>query len=67
MQYLMQLRIQKAAQLLLNSNDMIHTISEEVGLRTPSYFIRQFKKATGLTPIQYRIHYSIPAQQEKSH
>lgn len=54
MQYLKKLRIKKAAQLLLNSDSSIQSIGEKVGLSTPSYFIREFKKETGMTPAQYR-------------
>lgn len=64
MQYLKKLRVEKASQLLLNSDASIQEIGEKVGLRIPSYFIRQFKKETGLTPVQYRALYSaeIPAE-----
>ena len=64
MQYLKKLRVEKASQLLLNSDASIQEIGEKVGLRIPSYFIRQFKKETGLTPVQYRVLYSaeIPAE-----
>ncbi len=57
MQYLKKLRIKKAAQLLLSSDSSIHEIGEKVGLSTSSYFIREFKKETGMTPVQYRTAY----------
>ena len=64
MQYLKKLRVEKASQLLLNSDASIQEIGEKVGLRIPSYFIRQFKKETGLTPVQYRAFW-LPASQTK--
>lgn len=54
MQYLKKLRIEKAAQMLIDTDAAIQEIGEQVGLRIPSYFIRQFKKETGVTPAQYR-------------
>lgn len=64
MQYLKKLRVEKASQLLLNSDDTIQEIGEKVGLQIPSYFIRQFKKETGFTPSQYRSLYSFETQTE---
>lgn len=64
MQYLMQLRLQKAAQLLISSNASVQAIGEEIGLNTPSYFIKQFKKATGYTPAQYRAEYPVAEQRQ---
>ena len=54
MQYLKKRRIEQAARLLLETDLSVHEIGERVGLRIPSYFIRQFKQETGFTPAQYR-------------
>lgn len=53
--YLIQLRIQKACQLLLNIQLKIKDISLAVGYDDPYYFSRLFKKLMGLSPQQYRL------------
>lgn len=53
-QYVNDLRIKKACELLHNSNQSVMEISLNVGFKNLSYFIRQFKSATGRTPSQYR-------------
>lgn len=55
-EYLMKLRLERA-ELLLNSSEMsITEISMQSGFNNISFFIRSFKKAYGLTPLQYRNH-----------
>ncbi|SDM43549.1 helix-turn-helix domain-containing protein [Bacillus sp. OK048] len=51
--YLTQLRIEKAKELLINSDMKINDIAEGVGYRH-SYFNRIFKKQIGVPPSQYR-------------
>jgi AraC-like DNA-binding protein len=51
--YITQLRIDKAKELLLNTDMKINDISESVGYR-PGYFNRIFKKQVGIPPSQYR-------------
>ncbi|MDX8047444.1 AraC family transcriptional regulator [Gracilibacillus sp. S3-1-1] len=51
--YLTTIRIDKAKELLLQTNKKINEISEEVGYRH-SYFNRIFKKHVGVPPSQYR-------------
>ncbi|MDL4842308.1 AraC family transcriptional regulator [Aquibacillus rhizosphaerae] len=51
--YLTNVRIDKAKELLLNTNMKIADISESVGYRH-SYFNRIFKKQVGVPPSQYR-------------
>ncbi|GAB2567493.1 AraC family transcriptional regulator [Gracilibacillus alcaliphilus] len=51
--YLTNLRINKAKELLLNTERKISDIAESVGYRH-SYFNRIFKKHVGLPPSQYR-------------
>ena len=51
--YLLKIRIDEAAALLKSghsSSDVAHTL----GFSSQSYFIRQFKKSTGMTPRLYR-------------
>ncbi|TDL73615.1 AraC family transcriptional regulator [Rhodococcus qingshengii] len=51
--YITQLRIDKAKELLLKTDMKINDISEQVGYRQ-SYFNRIFKKQVGVPPSQYR-------------
>lgn len=53
-EYITQLRIDKAKQLLKTSNLSVQRVAEEVGYSNYSYFTRLFKKKTTLTPVQYR-------------
>lgn len=53
-QYIINLRITKAKEYLLYSNKKIKEISELVGYPDCNYFIRLFKKNTGVTPADYR-------------
>ncbi len=52
--YLAQIRIDAAKELLLTGNIPIYEISAAVGYTDPNYFIRTFKKHEGLSPKQYR-------------
>lgn len=55
--YLNTLRIDKAQQLLLMTEDNLHQIAQTVGYSTEYYFNRKFKQKVGLTPGQYRNSY----------
>ncbi len=48
-------RIEKAAELLRNSDMPITEIANIVGYSSIQYFTRQFKNELGITPVQYRI------------
>lgn len=52
--YLTALRVEKAKELLVQSDSKIREISEQVGYSNANSFIRIFKKSTGLTPTEYR-------------
>lgn len=52
--YLTELRMEKAKEFLNDPNLMIYNISEMVGYENPRYFSRLFKEATGYTPQEYR-------------
>lgn len=52
--YLSNLRIQKAKKLLKNSNLLIYEIAEKVGYRDAYYFSTAFKKIVGINPTEYR-------------
>lgn len=47
-------RLAKAKELLSNTNIKIHEVAASVGFISPPYFYRFFKKATHLTPQEYR-------------
>lgn len=52
--YLNHYRMQKAAQLLADTDRKIVEIAMEVGFESISYFISVFKREFGMTPNQYR-------------
>ncbi|MBB3125350.1 two-component system response regulator YesN [Paenibacillus rhizosphaerae] len=52
--YINQVRVEKAKELLRNSNDKIYIIAEEVGFSSQPYFIRVFRNITGMSPSEYR-------------
>lgn len=53
-QYLLQLRISEAVNLLRSTGKSIDEISEETGFGDRNYFSRQFKKITGQSPASCR-------------
>lgn len=53
-EYITKKRIEKAKQLLLNTDLPIMTIADYTGYPDYSYFTRVFKKETGVTPRDYR-------------
>ena len=48
------IRLNKARTLLKNRNMTVESISEAVGYQNVEHFNRLFKKAYGITPVQYR-------------
>ncbi len=52
--YLMEIRIEKAKELLDSTTMSAEQISKEVGYPNPKYFFRMFKQVTTFTPIEYR-------------
>jgi AraC-like DNA-binding protein len=53
-EYLVRLRIQRAMELLRNSDLTVTEIALEVGFNDSNYFARCFRKATSQSPRQYR-------------
>ena len=53
-QTLIEIRLQHAMTFLKYSNKSIGEISEMCGYNSPTFFIRQFKEKTGVTPYQFR-------------
>ncbi|WP_165822693.1 response regulator [Paenibacillus montanisoli] len=52
--YLAELRVRHACELLKNSNLPIHRVGERVGYQDAYYFSKIFKKIIGKTPREYR-------------
>lgn len=52
-QYLGEVRIAHAKELITNSSMKISQISERVGFADESYFSKVFKRRTGVAPVQY--------------
>jgi AraC-like DNA-binding protein len=53
-EYVTQLRLEWACQLLRETGWTIHHICTFTGFKAPSYFHRLFHRKVGMTPIQYR-------------
>ena len=53
-QYLMQVRMERAGKMLLETNMLVFEIANAVGFENPRYFVSVFKKAMGMTPTEYR-------------
>ncbi|SMP65286.1 response regulator transcription factor [Anoxynatronum buryatiense] len=54
MQFLTQVRMEKAKELLLQSNLKVSTVARHVGYENPLYFSSYFKKWVGVNPSKYR-------------
>ncbi len=52
--YVMERRIERAAQLLRASNLKVYEVSNRVGISNYRYFVMQFKKQMHRTPMEYR-------------
>jgi len=52
--YFLRLKLYKAMELLVSTNESIERISSYVGITDTSYFARMFKKNCGVTPTEYR-------------
>ena len=66
MEYVMKKKMQRAEQLLLNSDMSIREVSEACGFPSIEYFSRSFKKHSGLSPYAWRsAHHSDMKSKEK--
>ena len=52
--YLNVYRIDRAEEILMNSDYKIYKIAEQVGYNNTDYFISKFVQLKGETPLQYR-------------
>jgi two-component system, response regulator YesN len=53
--YLSEVRVQKAKEFLKGTSHKTYEIAEMVGIKDSHYFSKIFKKYTGLTPSEYRM------------
>ncbi|WP_168120225.1 response regulator [Paenibacillus sp. HB172176] len=53
-EYMTRVRMEKAKELLANSEDKLADICTAIGYSEPSYFTKQFRKHAGLNPSEYR-------------
>jgi AraC-like DNA-binding protein len=58
-QYIIDLRIDKAKELLKYDDLNFNVIADLLGYSHPSHFSRQFKQQTGTTPTEFRQRYSL--------
>ncbi|MBQ9734970.1 MAG: helix-turn-helix transcriptional regulator [Clostridia bacterium] len=59
MEYYSEIKIAQAKKLLYSEDLSIKEISEKLCFDTPNYFTKSFKKATGVTPTEYKKRASI--------
>ena len=52
--YVVQRRIERASELLRDTNDPIIEVAQQVGYENQSYFTTLFKRETGYTPAVFR-------------
>jgi len=55
-EYVSELRMMKAKELLESSNLKVEEIAGKVGMTNSTYFITRFKRRFGMTPNQYKLH-----------
>ena len=56
LQFILNVRLQAAADLLTNSRLSVTEIALECGFNEPNYFTRQFRQHIGVSPSEYRKH-----------
>ena len=52
-EFIEDIRLRHAAQMLLDSNKLVSEIADELGFSSYRYFICRFKKHFGVTPSQF--------------
>lgn len=55
--YITRMRMEKAKEMLTQSNKKINAIASELCFASQSYFNQAFRKETGLSPLEYRTKY----------
>ena len=54
--YVNEKRVRQAIHLLQTTRLQVQAVAQRCGFQDPNYFVRLFKKKTGVTPAQYRRH-----------
>ncbi|RYX80645.1 AraC family transcriptional regulator [bacterium] len=67
MAYLARHRVERAAKLLLATDQPISEIGTQVGWNDPNYFARRFKAVFGITPSAYRAQQTAPTLSNNRH
>ena len=52
-EYILDIRMKQAAELLLHSKLPVNKISDNIGIENENYFYRLFKKVYGCTPREF--------------
>ncbi len=65
-QYVRDIRLDKAKEILETTNKRVKTIMCEVGIKDQTHFVRDFKAKYGSTPSEYRQKYWDKIQDEKA-
>ena len=60
LQFFLLMKVEKAKDLLNNTNMLAKEIAFQLGFKSDHYFSRIFKMKTGLTPVEFRIRHRIP-------
>lgn len=60
LQFILNVRLQAAADLLSNSRLSVTEIAMQCGFNEPNYFARQFRQHIGVSPSEYRKHGYVP-------
>jgi two-component system response regulator YesN len=53
--YILKVRVEKAKQMLADTDQPVKSIAAAMGFKRPSHFIFTFKVFTSLTPCEYRL------------
>ena len=56
--FILDRRITLAQQLLASTDSSVKNIAESSGFQSYNYFFTAFKRSTGMTPKQYKTHYT---------
>ena len=54
-EFIVDARMERARQLLLNGSEPIYAVAESVGIDNHTYFCKLFKRKNGITPNRYRM------------
>ena len=54
-EYILQVRIEKAKDLLANTNNPVKQVADASGFNNDSHFCKVFRKFASISPVQYRL------------